>query len=1310
MKRLRELLSSQEEWLVQRVLHYSGEETCIGDASSPGSSWLLGIRALSAALVNAVQNDRGVHLSSNGEDFSQDPIVSFFVTEARSRHKEGSEPGRCLAFIKCFRQAYIDFFLEHKRKSDFEVFRRLVEAYFDRLEVGFFTQWDKMAQGQLVSIDELLSRPCRSRPVAEVVVSETPYRELFENMRSGVAICKSVDDGADFILKDFNPAAERNEGCSREKLIGRSVTELFPGIRQVGLYDVFQRVSSTGIPESFPTAFYRDERIAGWRDHYVYRLPSGEVAAIYDDMTADIEAQMAISAEKERLDATLRSISDGVIATDANGIIVLFNKAAEALTGLAAKEANGKPLSEVLPVVDSQAGESCGSWVQGILKGSGKSEINRHCIYNARNLGEIRLTLAVAPILDSEGKTCGTVMTFRELVERPLAAVALAGAPDSYLKGLDESPTLIWRSGHDGRCDYFNNTWLKYTGRQLGQEFGDGWMENIHPEDVSRCKQVHEAAYRKHQYFEIELQLRRYDGEYRWILCSGRPFDELDGSFGGFVFSGYDIAERRMVEDSLRRDQERFRDLYEQAPLGCHSLDAEGRIVAVNKSWLDLFGYVREEVIGRKFSEFLSPNSRADFAKGCQQLKAFGELSGIELGMLCKNQSRVCVAAFGSVGRDDQGRFELGNYILQNITEHRRAKEALRESEERFRSAFHHAAIGMALVSPDGRFLQVNRSLCDMLGYAEQEMLDLPWQVIADAEERYGGPEHFRRLLDGEVQVEQAEQRYLHKNGQKVWVQVSSSLLCDADGRPLYFVSQFRDVNQRKQAERDRVLLAAAAEQSVESIVMIDCDGIISYANLAFEKIHNCRREDAMGQHFRVFLGDDSAEPLYLALWESLSRGETWHGHISEKDRQGQPRELTTSISPIRDEVGKVIHYVVTQRDVTQERVMERQLRQAKKMEAIGTLAGGIAHDFNNILAAIIGYSEMVLFKIEKGSPIRHNLEQVLRASNRAKELVKQILAFSRQNEQELKPVQVGIIIKEALKLLRASLPTTIEIRQQLAVRNALILADPVQIHQVVMNLCANAAHAMRASGGVLEVKLAEEELDGQAVARHADLGPGHYLCLTIKDSGHGMSPEIMARIFDPFFSTKIPGEGTGMGLSVVHGIVKTHGGTIEVTSELGTGTTFQVYLPRLQSDTEPKPRLRPHIARGNERVLFVDDEEAVVDMGRQVLTHLGYEVVALTSSENAIELFRQDPSQFDLVITDQTMPRITGIELAREILRTCPEMPVILCTGFSDIVTAEEAKLEGIREYVLKPIVTVDLANTIRNILDTQVQESQAL
>ncbi len=375
-------------------------------------------------------------------------------------------------------------------------------------------------------------------------------------------------------------------------------------------------------------------------------------------------------------------------------------------------------------------------------------------------------------------------------------------------------------------------------------------------------------------------------------------------------------------------------------------------------------------------------------------------------------------------------------------------------------------------------------------------------------------------------------------------------------------------------------------------------------------------------------------------------------------------------------------------------------------MEAIGTLAGGIAHDFNNILAAIIGYTEMSLCNNVTKKQILGNLEHVLNAGLRAKDLIKQILTFSRQSDQELKPIQIQFLLKEAVKMLRASLPATIRIRQNIRAGAATILADPTQIHQVVMNLATNAAHAMHEKGGTLGIDLEEFTFDVRnAAAIHSDLQAGRYLKLTVGDTGHGIEPAVLHRIFDPFFTTKEPGEGTGMGLAVVHGIVKSHGGVITVESEPREGTTFEIYFPVLESGaarTVSDATMRD-VGKGKGRVLFVDDEEALVLLSGQLLSRLGYDVVTRTSSLEALEAFRANPERFDLVITDQTMPQMTGIELAQEMLQIRPDIPIILCTGFSEAVTPEKAKSIGIREYLMKPLVMRQMADAIASVIAKQ-------
>jgi signal transduction histidine kinase/ActR/RegA family two-component response regulator len=380
----------------------------------------------------------------------------------------------------------------------------------------------------------------------------------------------------------------------------------------------------------------------------------------------------------------------------------------------------------------------------------------------------------------------------------------------------------------------------------------------------------------------------------------------------------------------------------------------------------------------------------------------------------------------------------------------------------------------------------------------------------------------------------------------------------------------------------------------------------------------------------------------------------------------------------------------------------ETQLQQAMKLQAIGTLAGGIAHDFNNILFPIVGYTELTMDDIPEDCQPRKNLEEVLKAANRAKELVQQILTFSRQNGQERKPLKVQILIKEALKLLRATIPSSIEIHSSIDEDCGPVKGDPTQIHQVIMNLCTNAYHALQETGGKLEVSLKKAYVSYEQSLEMVGMKVGRRLELTVKDNGHGMDPQVLERIFEPYYTTKEQGKGTGLGLSVIHGIIKNHGGDISVSSQPGVSSTFSVYLPVIDDiEVEIEPVKTASATNGNERILLIDDEEQIINLERRILENLGYKVTSKTDSEEALEEFSARPDRFDLVITDMTMPKITGDRLAQRLMDINPQIPVILCTGFNEAISEEKALAMGIDKFVMKPIIKDELAYTIRTVLD---------
>lgn len=660
----------------------------------------------------------------------------------------------------------------------------------------------------------------------------------------------------------------------------------------------------------------------------------------------------------------------------------------------------------------------------------------------------------------------------------------------------------------------------------------------------------------------------------------------------------HDINDRHRIEGQLREVKDRYRIAVQGAGVGIWDWERKKNKLYISGKFKQLLGYDSTLTLNgwRDLKELVHPDDRKKVANRLRTHYRLQSSFDVDCRIKTNLEGYCWFHLSGQAIIDNHGRVLRIAGSLSDVNSSYVAEKALRDSETKFREAFANAPIGMSLIRPDGRFLTVNRKLCEMLKYSDEELGRRTFTQVTHPDDVPETTLVAQKLLSGEAEVVEFDKRYIRRDGEVVWTHVISSVHCDDDGRPLYFISQIIDISDRKESERQK-------EQ------------------------------------------------------------------------------------------------------------LESQLRQAQKLETIGTLAGGIAHDFNNILTPVLGFAEIASLNLPKDSPAQANIAHVIKAANRAKNLVKQIMAFGRRTEQSYSSQSVLKIVEDTVNLLRATLPSTIGIRVSTALSNDKVKCDSVQIHQVLMNLCTNAYQAMRDdNSGTIEIGLRNCVIEENIAKYHPRLNAGEHLLLTVSDTGHGMKWDIAQRIFEPFFTTKPVGEGTGLGLSVAHGIIAQHQGEITVYSQPGNGTTFHIYLPlTVEADTKQNGKVQQPILGGNEHIMFIDDEEDIALTGKAMLERLGYRVTAISSSPEALDIFASHADEFDLVITDQTMPRMTGDRVAKHVMEIRSGMPVILVTGLSESITMEMRNSLGLKGFLMKPFSINELGFAVRKAIEMTKPTAEA-
>ena len=777
-------------------------------------------------------------------------------------------------------------------------------------------------------------------------------------------------------------------------------------------------------------------------------------------------------------------------------------------------------------------------------------------------------------------------------------------------------------------------------------------------------------------------------------------------------FANTMLSQKAKTEDFLKKTQGRLTQAQEMAKVGHYIFDVKKNVWSNSPEVDNIFGidhHFKKDI--SSWLQIVHPDFQGSMSSYLEdhvltqqhpfnmEYKIVDQRTGQEkwvhgLGDLKFDENYDPIEMFGTI---------------QDITARKQIDEALKASEEKYQSLFQNAQVALYRIRlSDSKLLEINERYAKMAGYSNIKNCMAEF-TPADSWVNPNGPIEFLRILQKHGSVNDYETEIVRRDGRRIWTSFSATIY-PAQG---FLEGSVVDITERKQAEDDLRKSEERLNGIVDSMAdwtwELDAEGRYLYCSKKVEKVLGYSPGEMIGKTPFDFMAPDEAKKIRKAFHQVAARKkpitdlENWN-----ICKDGREICLLTNGVPIINGNGELLGFRGVDKNITESKQadkkrkeLEDQLQQAQKMESIGTLAGGIAHDFNNILSGILGYSQLAMAHMDTPEKAIRHIEQILKGTQRATDLTKQILTFSRQSEYQKQPFKIYLEVKEALKLIRSTIPSTIEIKTRIDSKNR-VLADPIKIHQVIMNLCTNAYHSMRKTGGCLTVSLTDADFSNAEV-KDKNMAPGEYIKLEVSDTGHGMDKQTLEKAFEPYFTTKKKGDGTGLGLALVQSIVEEHDGFLKVHTAVGKGTRFYLYFPVVREaikNTGLESRQRRELT-GSEKIMIIDDEDQVRESCKEFLEDYGYQVQTFSNGIDALEIFKQNPAEIELIITDMTMPGITGDKLATELLKIKPDVPVVLCTGFSENMSKAKAVELGIREYIQKPILHEDLVVLIRNILD---------